>query len=407
VADSSVIREFLVALGFKADEPGLRKFNAAINETTSSVFKAGATMAVVAEAMAYGTQKIAGSMAELYFAAQRSGSTVTSLQAIGFAMEQVGIDGTKIQGAIEALNINLRSSPGLRQFAEVLLGVNANARDTEKTFIQLMDGLVKLPDFLKRSVGAEFGIDMKTILTWEQNRGKILEEEAKRRAMNKAAGVDPDKTAGALTAAWQKVGEIEAKLGVLAIKTAGVLIVPFNKFMVTLDEAIDKFTKFNKEQEGIPGVLAGAGLTAGAAGLSWMALKKLFGSRAAAAVGASTLETSAAELAALGTGAAGAGVGVSLLAAAAGIGLPLLALYGLNQLLGAPPPGTSSSSSPGGVSVKQENHFNITADDPQAAGDAVNYRLGSSMKALREHAAALQRNSQHPATATPGRKEGG
>ena len=93
MSDSTMIKEFLVALGFKVDEAKLKKFTQGIDTTTKFVGKLGLGVATMATAVEAAVVKVSSTFEDLYYASKRIGDTVADIRGFSFAMGQVGSTG--------------------------------------------------------------------------------------------------------------------------------------------------------------------------------------------------------------------------------------------------------------------------------------------------------------------------
>src|SRR5580658_2681164 len=99
MADSNVIREFLVSLGFKLEEDKLKKFDGAIASATKGVFALGLALEGMAVAVGAAVAAYAEHLETLYFASQRTGSSVREIKAFDLAMQNLGAQSGAAQSA--------------------------------------------------------------------------------------------------------------------------------------------------------------------------------------------------------------------------------------------------------------------------------------------------------------------
>ncbi len=147
---SEVIRSFLVALGFKTDEEGLKKFELGINKATKSVFALAAAIEATAVGVAAGVARFASNLEALYFASQRTGSAAVQLKALDLAARSLGANAGDAIAGVEGLASALRTNPGnvgLLQglLAKLGLTIQYNADGS----INAADALLKLSQVFK------------------------------------------------------------------------------------------------------------------------------------------------------------------------------------------------------------------------------------------------------------------
>jgi hypothetical protein len=112
MADSSVIREFLVSLGFELDKPALKSFQEGITKATRAVVGLAAAVEGTATIVAAGIARFASNLEDLYFASQRTGSSATQLMAFQRTAQNFGASAEEARGSVEGLARSLRMNPG-------------------------------------------------------------------------------------------------------------------------------------------------------------------------------------------------------------------------------------------------------------------------------------------------------
>lgn len=243
MADATTLREFVVALGFRADPTSQKKMTDAIQSVTKAAAGLGTTIEKAAttaaigvakivaafegirlaarglDAAVEGLAKIADGMERLYFASTRTMASVGNIQALGFAAANMGSSAAAAQGSLEALAHFLRSSPGaagLLNHLGIATQIGGHARDATDIMGDLGQTFAKMPFYRAQSYASMFGIDEKTLIAMRQGMGQF---SAQYKGWMQAAGLDADKAAksshdfmialrslGAVTGiVWQKV----------------------------------------------------------------------------------------------------------------------------------------------------------------------------------------------------------
>jgi len=192
MAEPTVIREFLVALGYKVDEKGLKKFKDGVEDATKSVVRMVATIEGAAIAVGVGVAAFASKLEGLYFVSQRTGATVTSLKAVEFSAKNLGISAETARGSVESLARFMRNNPAGESYI-ASLGVqtrNANGqlRDTVDIMSDLGGELAKKPTFLASQYGNLLGIDENLLLAMRS--GEFTKYLAQYREMAAKTGFD-------------------------------------------------------------------------------------------------------------------------------------------------------------------------------------------------------------------------
>jgi hypothetical protein len=176
MAESTVIKSFLVALGYKHDEAALKKFKTGLTDITKSVVKLGLEIEATALAVSIGVARWASSLEELYFASQRTNSSASSLKAYGLAARNFGASVDEAQGSVEGLAAFLRNNPAGESFlGGWLKQVGESTRDNNghlRSGVDLMGALGKLfqqqrangQGYLANQLAGQLGISDRTML---------------------------------------------------------------------------------------------------------------------------------------------------------------------------------------------------------------------------------------------------
>ncbi|MGZ5000566.1 MAG: hypothetical protein ACXV7F_09715 [Methylomonas sp.] len=163
MSDQQVIREFLVALGFKTDEAGLKKFTNGIENATKNVGKLvfaieGAAIAVTAQ-----VTKFATGMEQMYFAAERTGATATALKAAGYAAQNLGASAEQAKSAFEGVARFMRDTPGgeglIQSLGVATRDANGNLIETGEIITNLGHKFAGMKWFEAKPYASMFGID--------------------------------------------------------------------------------------------------------------------------------------------------------------------------------------------------------------------------------------------------------
>jgi hypothetical protein len=190
----NVLREFLVSLGFRVDEVGMKKFTTSVESVTKTVLKLGAEVAAAATGVVAGVKIISSQMENLYYASQRTGATVGNIMALRYAAGQIGLTADQAQGALENFARTLRLNPGSGGLLDSL-GVKGG--DPTERFTGFVEKLKGMQPYVASAYASLFGIDPDTLLMLENGLPKLEEERKKYAAKLAAFGIDPDQAAEA------------------------------------------------------------------------------------------------------------------------------------------------------------------------------------------------------------------
>ncbi|MCA8339498.1 mannosyl-glycoprotein endo-beta-N-acetylglucosamidase [Burkholderia multivorans] len=192
MADSVVIREFLVALGFRVDEKGLKNFREGVEGATKGVVRLISTISGAALTVGAGVSAFASKLERLYFVAQRTGAAETSLKSLEFAARNFGVSSEQAIGTVENLARMLRNVPGseglLQQMGVQTRDANGNLRDSVDLLTDLGSQLAKLPQPDANAFAGVFGIDENLLLA--MRNGDFDKYVKQYREMSRTTGLD-------------------------------------------------------------------------------------------------------------------------------------------------------------------------------------------------------------------------
>ncbi|HDR9022692.1 TPA: mannosyl-glycoprotein endo-beta-N-acetylglucosamidase [Burkholderia vietnamiensis] len=192
MADSVVIREFLVALGFKVDEKGLKNFKEGVEGTTKGVKQLIATVSGAALTVSAGVAAFASKLERLYFVSQRTGASAANLRGFEFAARNMGVSAEAATGTIENLARFLRNNPAGEGYLATLgvqtRNANGELRDTVDIMSDLGKSLGNKPTWLASQYGNILGIDENLLLA--MRNGDFEKFLKQYREMSKTTGLD-------------------------------------------------------------------------------------------------------------------------------------------------------------------------------------------------------------------------
>ncbi|AOI57437.1 mannosyl-glycoprotein endo-beta-N-acetylglucosamidase [Burkholderia diffusa] len=192
MADSIVIREFLVALGFKVDEKGLKNFKEGVEGTTKGVKQLIATVSGAALTVSAGVAAFASKLERLYFVSQRTGASAANLRGFEFAARNMGVSAEAATGTIENLARFLRNNPAGEGYLATLgvqtRNANGELRDTVDIMSDLGKALASKPTWLSSQYGNILGIDENLMLAMRNGDFERLLKQY--REMSQTTGLD-------------------------------------------------------------------------------------------------------------------------------------------------------------------------------------------------------------------------
>lgn len=262
-ADSTVLREYLVALGFKVNETEGRKFDKGLDrwdKKATDLAKGLVGVGIAAQAM---VAKFAWSMEKLYYASRRTDSAVGSIQALEYGASKVGVSGDRMRGALESMARNLRANPGLTGLLNSL-GVKVEGRDKSDVLTDLVGQLKKMPFYVAEQYANLFGIDPDTLFMLQDGLDLMKKAQAERKQMAADMGIDADEAARASKEYANQWREIVERAGLFRDALAIELLPLMHELAgVTNQVLMDwvKIVKMPKEEFGKK-LMEGLGLAA-------------------------------------------------------------------------------------------------------------------------------------------------
>ena len=208
---------FLVKLGFSIDGASERRFQQAAERARLAALAVTAALTGVVVAVA----KVAGEYEQLYYQTQRVGSAAGNIQALRYAMAQLGGSAAGANNALESIGAFLRSSPNAEGFF-TRLGVatrtaNGGLRDTGDILHDFAQQLKGMPFYRAQAYANVLGIDPNTLMVLMRDTGQF---ERQLRGMYAAVGIDSTKASAASAHFMQQLRAIGATAQVLRDKVA-------------------------------------------------------------------------------------------------------------------------------------------------------------------------------------------
>ena len=208
----NVISEFVVSLGFKPDAKAFGTLNSFLARSSSNISnfakKAGdgldkiqrgvAQFAVVTTAALYTLSKFSNKLEDLYFSAQRTGASVSGLQALELTFQNIGLSAGTASASVERLAAELKYAPAGTQGLLNLLGIQAkdasgNLRDVSEIYFDLLDKIgAKKNAYEQDALLSIFGISRKELTQYQNNPGarqRAAEEKKRLEEQHRLLGI--------------------------------------------------------------------------------------------------------------------------------------------------------------------------------------------------------------------------
>lgn len=228
-----ILRDYLVALGFKIDENGWRGFNDKLMVTSRNAARMGSTVSAAAVEIGVATEKVAKQYEELYYVSQRTGSTVSNIKAIAFGFGQIGSNADASRAAIEGMSAAARLNPGVKS---MFAGMGVDMSNPVRGIGQLADVMKSRFGEAGYFVAARFaglaGVDESTFRQVWLNREKLRAQEEEHVRRQKEAGIDAEKFAADSVRFGDKLRTLQDRWGLLIDRVA-------IGWLPTLEKAVD------------------------------------------------------------------------------------------------------------------------------------------------------------------------
>ncbi len=250
MADQAILREYLVALGFKVDETAKKKFEGGlVGLDKKAVVLSKAVLGVAAAAQAM-VATFAFQMEKLYYISKRTDGTVGNLQALAYGASQVGLAGDQMKQSVVSFAAAIRSNPGLTGLLNSL-GVQVTGRDKADVMMDFVAQIRKMPPYVAERYAALFGMDSETLFTLSAGLDKLKAAQAVRKQMAEDAGVDTEKAAAAALEYANALREVWERVGLLKDALSIQLLPAFMSFTKSINENLGAVTRWLSKYQSV------------------------------------------------------------------------------------------------------------------------------------------------------------
>lgn len=249
--DSKILREYLLSLGFRINEPQQKKFDTAVGKTDINVkglAKSALAAAVATQAM---VAVFARSMEKLYYSSIKAESAVGNIQALEHGAKQIGLAGGSMTTALEGMSRALRLNPGLSGLLESL-GVPVQGRDRADVLKDMVKQLNKMPFYVASQYANLFGINPDDLLLLEKGMAEMEKFEQQRKDAAAAAGVDTEKAAAAGKEYMQTLRSLGMQLDLLKDSAALALLPTFKTLASVSSQVLTDWTAILRKWSDAP-----------------------------------------------------------------------------------------------------------------------------------------------------------
>jgi hypothetical protein len=309
MADSEVVQEFLVSLGFKLDDSQRARFDAAMGSNRASAAALDAQLAAVGKqlgllgdqllkvsghptreaenaadrlakrhdalqrgvkqlgltavtattAFVAGFAEMAKAYEQLYYVSQRTGVSAQGLAAGNFGGSQIGLNSGDIQAATEAIATAARN-PGIKNLIESW-GVASN------DLRGIVHHLAALPPYLQDAYAGMLGISGTTLRNLINNQDQYDKSVREFNARIAASGVDYKKFIDDTVDITRSLGTVWSQVETIGVQSFEEVYPAAHKLLGVTEGLLDTTIKWNAAHPGFAAAEGYAVATVGAVGL--------------------------------------------------------------------------------------------------------------------------------------------
>lgn len=216
---ADILKEFLVAVGFKIDDAQAKKLDQSIGKVAKGAQALATAATAAAVAVEAAIVKMSAGFEDLYYSAQRIGDTADKIRGLDYAISQVGGTAKGARAALESIAEFVRSNPGGERFINGLGVATRDAKGQLRGMTDVFDDLAarfRSMPYAQAKVRAQLlGIDPITLQAMIRGTGEFRKRYAD---MAKSVGVNQQQAAEASKQFMQAVRDLQARLELMASK---------------------------------------------------------------------------------------------------------------------------------------------------------------------------------------------
>lgn len=250
MAQSDIIREYLVSLGFKIDQDSLNKLDSALVKTTKAALAFAGTLTGMATATTAFVEHVADKMEDLYWSSVRLRDGVASIQNFTLGVAKAGgtVDGA--MQSLEGMAAFLRTNPAGEGFLNNLGVKTRDAKNNLRGTIDIVKDFAHLPMpyWLKVNFAQRFGVDeasLQAIIRAAPEAESLLSR------LYRNAGMDADHAAEKSVEFKNKLRDLGGTWDVLAVLLETRLLPLVNKLVGFAEAAVGVILKLDQVTGGL------------------------------------------------------------------------------------------------------------------------------------------------------------
>lgn len=229
----TVIRDFLVSLGFSTDNEGARKMVDTLKGVELKAALLHKTLLLLATGAVVAVTKTASELDKLYYSSQRIGASASNIRAYGDAISQMGGNAQNALQSLENVAQKMRNSPG---YEGMLTGMGVATRDGNG---QLRDRVEVMKDLSKTMKGMDYyqanayasslGIDENTLMAMRDD--KFIDNMEKYQKLRQNVGLTDELTKSGtdFMVEFRDITMTTKAITEVVVMTAGQALIPVLK----------------------------------------------------------------------------------------------------------------------------------------------------------------------------------
>lgn len=249
MSDQSILREYLISLGFKVDTMAQSKFTGELANLDKRAINLGRGLVGVATAAQAMVAIFANQMEKLYYASKLAETSAGNLRAVEFGAKQIGLTGDMMRQSLVNMASAIRMNPGLIGLLNSL-GVRVEGRDKSDVLVDLVTELKKMPFAIGARYAEYFGISPNDLLLMQEGLDTWKEKIELQKRLAREMGIDQEAAALAGKEYVNTWGEILMRVGLFKDAVAIQMLPSMKEFADVTIQVLNDWTKIVQTWKG-------------------------------------------------------------------------------------------------------------------------------------------------------------
>lgn len=251
-SSTEILREYLLAIGFKIDASSSKKFDLAMAGFDARIISLAKGVIGVQTAITGMVGVFTYQMEKLYYASLRTKAAAGNIEALEYGGRQIGLAAGTMTQALEGMASAIRMNPGVAALIEGF-GVQVKGRDTSDVARDMLNVLQRMPHWMGANFATMiFGMDEQTFTMIMQQQRELERAAERRKKWAQDAGIDTDAAAKAGRDYANSLGEMWEKITLLKDLIAVEFLPLFKELTKEVNQGFDTLVKWIKEMASIP-----------------------------------------------------------------------------------------------------------------------------------------------------------